>query len=675
MQIGLAGPDFTPLFEIDGSLTVDERKLSLDGEIRTDILENILGFGKVVVLGRGRVFEIDRATRKFTFFPTKIPDPDAEPASDDFKLAGMRFALTDLFFPESGVGLGVRGRVTLPDQLGNVSIDVGTGENDGSAIIITPAGVTMTGALLKFPDQSFKMFGVDAKAKDLSLRFQARGIDSAGVERGHRFELMGRFEFRFPKFDPDLVIAASFTSPSEEDGFVDLSETLGPAWSFALAEEPELRSIDDKADTAPEPEDPPEESFVRLEFKPDGSLGLDVVGRVAMAGFEIGRVITIDNAFLQIDTVNNNYLGFVRASTPLKNVGEINALLGIEGGELDLVALGVGDLLGGSGVQIGTTPFYLQSIGGGLKDINEGIRGVDLIAAMTATLGPNTDKLFEGVTLPDWLGGLSFDPGNLLQIDVGGNISLDGLNVGGQVVVGGDADGGLIVGTGKARVDFQDPSVTIQAKMQALGGLFTIAGLNGGEFASLNVNSNFDITAQGSATWRLPQNLPVPFGFASGAELGSANAMFKFTNDGQSGNDFLAAWGEVVVFVGNDVIPRVAPAVGAQVFLSAKLPKRDHESARGGSDFLRWRRRRYGDDVVRGRPLGRLRDVCGQLGQRVDFGQSYTHRSRWRDNHRSRDRVTRRYRDHRDQRDVADGLDWFSHGRHVDRWRERHLGD
>ena len=422
----------------------------------------------------------------------------------------------------------------------------------------------------RFRIKSFSIFGVDAEATDLSLEYKKRGVED-GIERGHRFLLRGQLELKFPKFDPNLRIAASFAS-GEEGGLVDLSETLGTAWTFALAEEPDLAGIDASADDAPEVEDTPEDSFIRLEFKPDGSLGLDAVGRIALENFKLSELVTVDNAFLQIDTVNDNYLGFVRATTPIKRAGEINALLGIEGGELDLVALGVGQLNNGVGIQIGTTPMYLQAIGGGLKDLNDGVRGVDLIAAVTTTLGPSTANLFKGFTLPDFLGGASFEPGNLLQIDVGGNISLEGLNLGGQVVVGGDEDGGILVGTGNVAVNFVQPSAVINARLEAFGGLLRLEGLNGGDFASLAVNSNFDVAAQGRVVAQLPDELPFPLGFAEGATLGSASGVLEFTNDSVAENDYLAFWGELPLFTNPFTGNPVTAVAGLQVFLAPRFP-------------------------------------------------------------------------------------------------------
>ncbi|PAY17972.1 hypothetical protein CKO51_18350 [Rhodopirellula sp. SM50] len=573
VEIGLAGPTFEPLFAINGTFEVNEEFFLLSGSITTNLLEDIPGFGPEVFLTEKdkKVLRINRMTKKFELFPSQDV-PDQPPKENAFVLAGLKFTVTDMFLPETGVGLGLRGKITLPDKLGNVEIDIGSGENSDNSVIITTAGVDLTGATVAFPDQKFTIFKVQAEATDLSLEFQKRGVDDLGVERGNRFLLRGQLELLFPKFDPELRIAASFASPEDEEALVDLSESLGKAWTFALEEEPDLATIDAKADSAPEPEDPPDDSFIRLEFKPDGTLGLDAVGRIALESWKLGKLATVEDVFLQIDTVNDNYLGFARVLTPFKKAGEINALVGFEGGELDLVAVGVGELNGGVGFQMGTTPMYLQAIGSGVKDLTDGVRGIDFIASLTSTLGPATNKLFKGFALPGFLGGATFEPGNLLQIDVGGSASLEGFRVGGQVVVGGDEEGGLLVGTGKVVANFVDPSVVIQAKLEALGGLLRLEGLDGGEFASLAVNSNFDVAGQGKAIAQLPDSLPFPLGFAEGKVLGSASGVVQFTNDGISENDFVAFWGEIPLFTNPFNGNPVTAVAGVQVFLAAKFP-------------------------------------------------------------------------------------------------------
>ena len=574
IEIGLAGPVFTPAFRIDGSFIVTPDEFRLVGKLSTDLLDGVLGYGKDIVLIERAVLSIDPETLDFTFNPKENKD-DKESAAEpkQFSLAGMKVTLTDMFFPASGIGIGIRGSVTLPDKLGNVVIDVGSGDNTNQAIIITPGDVSVTGGMIAFPDVDFSLFGVDAKATDLSLEYQQQGIDDQGVPRGDRLLVRGELELKFPKFDPDLRIAASFASPENpEDALIDLDETLGPAWAFALAEQPALAGIDAAADAAPDVLDTPSDSFIQIERLIEGGIGLDAIGRLAISNVKIGKVVTIKDAFLSIDTINDNYLGFARVETSLKKAGELTALLGFQGGEIDLVAAGLGNLNGGIGFPIGSTPLFLQSIGGGLKDLSQGRFGFDLIAAITATVGPSNPQLFPGFTLPSFLGGFEFEGADLLRIDVGGNIGLDELNLGGQVVVGGDADGGLIKGVGKIAVNFNDPSLKIEASLEALGGLVTIKGLGGQEFATLTVNSNFDLTATGRAITTLPDDLPFGLGWAEGQQLGSSSAAFKFSNDGVSENDFLAYWGEVPIFINPLNGNIVTATAGLQVFIAAKFP-------------------------------------------------------------------------------------------------------
>ena len=572
VEVGLAGDPFVPLFTISGSMEVNRDQLILQGAITTDLLKDIPGYSEDVELISGTVLKITRSSRKFELFPRG--GGEAAPDGLQFKIAGMEVKITDLFLPDQVTGLGVRGSITLPKEIGDgkVKISIGDGENPDNAILITPDGVDVTGGLISFPDVSFTLFGVSAEATDLSLEYRKHGLED-GVERGNRLLLRGELDLKFPNFDPNLRISASFASPeNEEDQLIDLSGTLGPAWTFALAEQPALAGIDSQADQAPAVQESPEDSFIRLELTPDGGLDLDAVGRIAISNAPLGKYVTISDAFLSIDTDNNNYLGFARVETPIKKAGEISALIGFEGGEFDIVALGVGQLNSGVGFQIGTTPLFLQSIGGGLKDLSQGLKGIDLIAAMTATLGPGTPQLFPAFSLPSWLGGLSFPGADLLRIDVGGNIGLDELNLGGQVVVGGDASGGVIEGVGKIEANFNQPSLKVSAKLDALDGLVTVSGMGGGEFATLTANSNFDVAFQGQATAKLPDDLPFGLGWAEGKTLSQANAKFEFSNDGVSSNNYLAFWGTVELFTLPLSSEPVTATAGLQVFLDLKLP-------------------------------------------------------------------------------------------------------
>jgi hypothetical protein len=115
-------------------------------------------------------------------------------------------------------------------------------------------------------------------------------------------------------------------------------------------------------------------------------------------------------------------------------------------------------------------------------------------------------------------------------------------------------------------LNFQDPSLKIKAKMNALGGLVGIQGFGGSEFATLTANSNLDVAAQGRAVARLPNDLPTFLSWANGKELQSASAAFEFSNDGRSSNDFVAYWGEVSLPFDNKLI------AGLQVFFAPKFP-------------------------------------------------------------------------------------------------------
>ncbi len=579
VEIGLAGQEFEPFLKIDGSFIVTKDEFKLTGKITTNLLQSIPGFSRDIVLFDNVVLTIDRATREFKFGSNKHDDKQ-EPAEKDFKLAGMKFSITDMFLPATGIGLGLRGSVTLPDKLGNLEIQVDNKDGRNNSVLITTEGVDVTGAKIEFADvdKEFKLFNVSAKATGLSLEFQRRGVDEFGVTRGNRFLVRGDVELQFPEFDPDLRVAASFKkSEATESNLIDLDKVLGPAWAFALREQPELGGLDNQADASPPLVQAPDDSFIRLEQKPDGTLGLDAVGRLLVENLKI-KAVEID-AFLSIDTVEENYLGFARIKTPIKRAGEFVGLVGFRGGNFDLVVLGAGDLNHGAGFPIGAGTLYLQALGGGIKDFTQGFASIDLIAAATATLGPGTPKLFPGFSLPSYLGGLSYPTGDLLRIDVGANIGLTELNLGGQIVIGAKETNhvvdGVVVGVGEVNFAFTDPALVVKARLEALDGLVTLEGLNGESFASLTinkVNDQFNLSADGTAFATLPDTLPFGFGWAAGKELARASGAIKIVDDSNSENDYIAFWGQVPIFI-NPINGNVTTATaGLQVFMAARLP-------------------------------------------------------------------------------------------------------
>ncbi len=195
IEFGLSGPVFEPLVKVSGSLEVTEDLISLNGMITTDLLKDIPGFGEGVVLFSGGL----KIPRNGDTKTDDVMGGDGTGGDKDFTLAGLDLELSTIEF--TGEGLVLKGKLTLPDKLGNVAIDIGSGENSNNAIRINSSGVELIGgATLEFPDQEFSFFGVDARATGLSLEFRKRGFED-GMIRGNRLLLRGDLRLLFSALD------------------------------------------------------------------------------------------------------------------------------------------------------------------------------------------------------------------------------------------------------------------------------------------------------------------------------------------------------------------------------------------------------------------------------------------------------------------------------------------
>ncbi len=250
-----------------------------------------------------------------------------------------------------------------------------------------------------------------------------------------------------------------------------------------------------------------------------GETGVDVVGSLSAENIAIVPGLwELKQIGLTVDTTQNSVEG--KATLQIPTGIDVTAGIGFQNGEFNYLELGAQDL----NKPIGATGAFLQDITGQVKNVAEAAQdSIVFGGALGITAGPEIN-----LSLPDWLGG-NFS-GSLVELNVNGNLDAHHLTATGNVNI----VGGLIQGNGNAELNWTEGFLKANANFSALGGLITTE-------ASFTANSNLDITMSGSANVIIPESVPI-FG---GWEVAEGNALIKYRNDNNSGNDFVAGWGTI----------------------------------------------------------------------------------------------------------------------------------
>ena len=259
---------------------------------------------------------------------------------------------------------------------------------------------------------------------------------------------------------------------------------------------------------------------------------VEVVGSISASNINIAAGWTIKTATVFIDTTNNQTKVRADATVIIPSGIDVGATVLWNGSQLEYIQIGAYNL----NKPIGATGAYLQEISGsysvGSKTItvlgqqqtyNNVFQGKAKITA-----GPKIN-----LNLPDFLGGPINEA--LVNLDLTATITPNFLNAQGNVRVLGN----LITGTGEVNLNWQYNSFGASANLNILYGLLKA---DAKLIARGRDGNKLDFYAFGEGTINIPDPIPVIGGFT----LGGGGAYFQYIDDGNSYNDYVAAWGKLL---------------------------------------------------------------------------------------------------------------------------------
>ncbi len=254
--------------------------------------------------------------------------------------------------------------------------------------------------------------------------------------------------------------------------------------------------------------------------------GLDVVGSLSIRDVPIApKVFEIKRANLKLDTTKGNVDADAKVLLP-KNI-EVNGNISFRQGQLDSVYVEGNNL----NIPIPNTGVFLQRVGGGVSNLANTPANANALTTVQLNTGLTAAKRIT-IPLPNFLGGPK--TGSLVAIDGQVNITREGIsgNVKGSLLGGfvPIADANI-----KAELDWSRGTLGIEGRLNVA----SVIEYN----ARLNANKNFDISAGGRVTLKVPKiKGNIVSKFLSGKELGGAEGLFYFTNNNNSSDDFVAGW-------------------------------------------------------------------------------------------------------------------------------------
>ncbi|KHG41284.1 hypothetical protein OA07_12265 [Aphanizomenon flos-aquae 2012/KM1/D3] len=232
---------------------------------------------------------------------------------------------------------------------------------------------------------------------------------------------------------------------------------------------------------------------------------VEVVGTFLASNINIAPGWTIDSAQLGINTKDK----IVTATGILTIPSGINveASVTFQDGVLTYAEIDVRDI----NTQIGATGAYLQTIRGVYQGGNISAFTGDVVITAGAEINLN---------LPSWAGGNK--RGSLVKLSEGATITSSNLRTHGKITV----LGGLMTGDVEAEVNWDKKYLWAKSNFSILGGLIITK-------TQFLATSNLDLYMFGEAEVK----------WLGGTNLGSGEVYVEYTNDGNSSNDYVAAWG------------------------------------------------------------------------------------------------------------------------------------
>jgi Ca2+-binding RTX toxin-like protein len=260
---------------------------------------------------------------------------------------------------------------------------------------------------------------------------------------------------------------------------------------------------------------------------------VDLIGSLTYSGpVNFAGAWALKDIELKINSAENRLSGAATLQTPFGIIGsssgyELKPKLEFLDGVLDKIELAVDNL----NVIIGSSPLFLQSIGGSLGNLHHGFSGIDKWSAglsVGVTLGPSGLANWSAFRL-DASGEYDFGKSDLTaQISLTSN----SFRVAGW---GFDREVSALSVQGAGVWDVDAGKIAISGAFNVMDGLFSGNGrftYSGGDFAVV-----------GTGTLALPGLVP---GFG-GARLANANLLGNWSFNDNSGDDSAAMWGSVSI--------------------------------------------------------------------------------------------------------------------------------
>jgi Ca2+-binding RTX toxin-like protein/exonuclease III len=260
-------------------------------------------------------------------------------------------------------------------------------------------------------------------------------------------------------------------------------------------------------------------------IKVTSSGAIEVVGSISASNILIAPGWKIKVAVVTFNTVENQI--FANATIEIPSGIEVGAAILWKNNQLQFVSIEAADL----NKPIGTTGAFLQNLKGSYgKEVvyNNKTYKDAFSGSAKITAGPKID-----LNLPDFLGGRIND--SLIRLDLEALITEDLLNAKGSIRVLGN----LITGQGEVNLNWKVNSFLATANLNILYGLIVADATL---IARAREGTKLDFFAFATGSVNIPTPIPVIGGFT----LGSGGVYFQYIDDGQSYNDYVAAWGQLL---------------------------------------------------------------------------------------------------------------------------------
>jgi hypothetical protein len=231
----------------------------------------------------------------------------------------------------------------------------------------------------------------------------------------------------------------------------------------------------------------------------------------------------LNNAFIKLNTVVGTLAAGGSLHVPIGSGFDLSATLDFVQGQLNSVMVGANFA---NGQQIGTTPIFLRSISGVVKNLaNAGSQPITIEGDLVLAAGPVVN-----IQLPPWLGGPI--SGSVMQLAIHGSLTADEVTGTATLTVVG---GVLANGQGSLDLNLDTGAFRENGSLSLLDGLVSTS-------VSLAEDGYGVITLSGSATVTLPGFSLLGFSFPA-TQLAGGTISLQYNPVGPLTSDFVIATG------------------------------------------------------------------------------------------------------------------------------------